>query len=113
MLVTPCFVICSSGNSKTRRDIQINFKGSIKKVHVPIIEKINETHEFVQELVNNCSYSLEMSIVAVEATRAKSLAAAIEYINAHCDNEDPSKQFIEQHLFRSYSDEFDDYDTER
>jgi len=81
---------------------------NIKIENVPLIQKVTENHEYVQELVNNCGYSLELSIQAVEVTREKSVAAATEFIESLNDNEDSSKKFINQQYYRSDSSDYED-----
>ena len=85
---------------------------NIKKIHATIIQQVDETHTFVQELVQKCSYPLDLSIKAVEATRAKSVIAALEYLQIQGDNEGSSEQFIKQQFLRNNSNDYEDYDTE-
>ena len=85
---------------------------SIKTIHASIVQPVNENHEFVQELVRNCSYSLDSSIRAVEATRGKSLAAALDYLQSGTEFEDISNQLFEHQFFRLHSDDFEDIEID-
>ena len=74
---------------------------------------MNENHEFVQELSNNCGYSLELSIRAVESTRGKSLLAALNYLQSCTDSENMSNQIFEQQFCRLVSDEYEDMEVHK
>ena len=74
--------------------IQEHNRGNITKIHVSIIQPVNENHDFVKKLLSECGYSLEVAIMAVEATRGKSVGAAVEYITKS-QNEESSNQLTE------------------
>jgi len=76
------------------KDFSEHVKGIITKIHVSIIQPVNENHELVQKILEDCDYSLQKAIKAVEATRAISIGAAIEYITKS-DMEESSNQLTE------------------
>ena len=61
----------------------VQSKVKIKKKHAPILQKVTQHHEFVKKLVEECAYEENLAIKAVECTHAKSLSAALAFIDNH------------------------------